>query len=203
VAAGDAYIAIDPSARMLARFAEKATNRDGPRPALVQGDGQSLPFPEATFDAVLIVQVVSGLPGWRRLLAEARRVLRPEGGLVFGQRIAPEDGLDARMRSQLSLILAELGVEPSRPGGSRGDTRQWMVTASRRMEEVVAARWEVTRSPRDFLDRHATGARFAALPQSVRDEAMRRLTHWSLGTFGELDAEFIESHAFVLDICII
>jgi len=203
VAAGDAYIAIDASAGMLAQFAAKVSAHDGPRPLLVQGDGQSLPFPAAAFDAVLIVQVVSGLPGWRRLLSEALRVLRPGGGLVLGQRIAPADGLDARMRSQLSLILAELGIDARRPGGGRDDTRQWVAAAAERMVEVVAARWDATRSPRDFLDRHATGARFTALPQPVRDEAMRRLTAWSIATFGSLDAEFIESHTFVLDVCVI
>ena len=40
------------------------------------------------------------------------------------------------------------------------------------MTEVVAARWEAPRSPRDFLARHATGARFAALPQPIKDEAL-------------------------------
>jgi ubiquinone/menaquinone biosynthesis C-methylase UbiE len=34
VAAGDAYIAVDPSARMLAHFAAKVATRDGPSPRL-------------------------------------------------------------------------------------------------------------------------------------------------------------------------
>ena len=71
------------------------------------------------------------------------------------------------------------------------------------MTEVVAARWESPRSPRDFLARHATGARFAALPQPIKDEALRRLADWAVVTFGALDATLIEPQAFLLDVCII
>jgi chromate transporter len=68
--------------------------------------------------------------------------------------------------------------------------------------ERVAARWDSTRRPADFLRRHATGARFAALPQPVKDEALERLTEWSVATFGGLDVPFVETIAFVLDICV-
>src|SRR5579883_589337 len=120
VAAGDAYIAVDPSAGMLARFAEKAATQGGsaPSPALVQADGRALPFPGSAFDAVLLVQVLSGAPGWRSLLTEARRVLRPDGGLVLGKAIGPPEGVDARMRAQVSVILAELGAD-ARPRGAQ------------------------------------------------------------------------------------
>jgi ubiquinone/menaquinone biosynthesis C-methylase UbiE len=201
VTAGDAYIAVDPSARMLARFAAKTATQGRPAPALVQADGQSLPFPPAAFDAVLMVQVLSGSPGWRRLLAEARRVLRPGGGLVLGKAIGPPEGLDARMRAQLSQILAEAGVDARRPGAQRDDARAWLAPRTRRMTEVVAARWEASRSPRDFLDRHATGARFAALPQPIQDEALRRLADWAVDSFGTLETPLIEPHAFLLDVC--
>ena len=202
VAAGDAYIAVDPSAGMLARFAAKAATRGGtaPTPALVQADGLALPFPGATFDAVLLVQVLSGAPRWRGLLTEARRVLRPEGGLVLGKATRPPEGVDARMRAQLSVILAELGADANLRGAQREDARAWLAPLARRMMEVTAARWETARSPRDFLTRHATGARFAALPQPIQDEALRRLADWAVTAFGDLDTPLIEPHAFVLDV---
>ena len=203
VAAGDAYIAVDPSSGMLARFAAKAASRGESAPALVQADGQALPFPEAAFDAVLLVQVLSGSSGWRRLLLEGRRVLRPGGGLVLGKATGPAEGLDARMRAQLSVILAELGADARRRGAQREDARAWLAPTARRMTEVVAARWDATRSPRDFLARHATGARFATLPQPIKDEALRRLGDWAVATFGTLDAPLIEPHAFVLDVCVV
>jgi ubiquinone/menaquinone biosynthesis C-methylase UbiE len=200
VAAGDAYIAVDPSLGMLSRFARKAAIRGGPAPVLVQADGRALPFPAAAFDAVLVVQVLSSSTGWRRLLSEARRVLRAGGGLVLGQTTGPPEGLDARMRAQLALILAELGVDAGRRGARREEARAALAATARRITESVAANWQATRSPHDFLARHATGARFAALPQPIRDEALRRLADWAVATFGALDATLAEPHAFVLDV---
>jgi SAM-dependent methyltransferase len=200
VAEGDAYLGVDSSAGMLSRFAEKAAARGGPTPALVQADGQRLPFPTGAFDAVLIAHVISGFPGWRRLLLEARRILRPGGGLVLGKAIGPSEGLDARMREQLRRILAEAGIDVHRRGAQREDAMAWLAPDACRATTVIAAHWEVTRSPRDFLDRHATGARFAALPGPIREATLGRLSDWAVMTFGTLDAPHIERHSFVLDI---
>jgi ubiquinone/menaquinone biosynthesis C-methylase UbiE len=204
VAAGDAYIAVDPSAGMLARFAAKAASRAGSAPslALVQADGRALPFPGSAFDAVLLVQVLSGAPRWRSLLTEARRVLRPEGGLVLGKAVGPPEGVDARMRAQLSVILAELGADTRPRGAQREEARAWLAPVAGRMTEVTAARWQAARTPGEFLTRHATGARFAALPRPIQDEALRRLADWAVTAFGALDAPLIEPHAFVLDVCV-
>jgi hypothetical protein len=120
--------------------------------------------------------------------------------LVLGQAVGPPEGLDAQLRAQLALILSDLGVDSSRPGAGRDEVRRWLGPTAR-LAEVVAARWETPRSPRDFLARHATGARFATLPQSIRDEALRRLADWASTTFEALDATFIEPYAFVLDVC--
>jgi ubiquinone/menaquinone biosynthesis C-methylase UbiE len=202
VAAGDAYVAVEPSAGMLARFAAKATLRGRPAPRLVQADGRTLPFADAAFDAVLLVQVLSGAPGWRRLLAEAKRVLRPGGALVLAKTVRPPDGIDARMRAQLSEILAEMGIDERRPGADRDEARGWLAPEAQRLAEVVAARWDAPRSPRDFLDRHATGARFTALPKSVREESLERLAQWAVETFGSLDVTINEPHTFMLDVCV-
>jgi hypothetical protein len=67
---------------------------------------------------------------------------------------------------------------------------------------VIATQWNITQSPRDFLDRHATGARFAALPQPIREEALARLADWAIATFGALDATVTELHAFLLDVAV-
>jgi demethylmenaquinone methyltransferase/2-methoxy-6-polyprenyl-1,4-benzoquinol methylase len=81
VAAGDAYVGIDLSFGMLGEFAGRVAQP----PPLAQADGERLPFGDATFDAILMVQVFGGMRGWRRVLAEARRVLRPRGALLIGR----------------------------------------------------------------------------------------------------------------------
>ena len=55
-------------------------------------------------------------------------------------------------------------------------------------------------TPREFLVRRRTGARFAALPAAVQEEALQKLTAWAQNTFGSLDTISTEEHSFELDI---
>jgi len=83
---------LDGSEGMLARAAEKVGNElAAGRAVLTSGELSALPFAAASFDAVMINQVLHHLPddasaGWpqhRAVLSELRRVLRPGGTLVI------------------------------------------------------------------------------------------------------------------------
>ena len=108
VAANDDYVGVDLSRRDVARSSCGAPSRRH-APRLVQADGQLLPFGDATFDAVLLIQVFGGGARLAALVDEARRVLRPSGALVIGRTVAPADGVDARMKQQLASFLGEGG----------------------------------------------------------------------------------------------
>jgi ubiquinone/menaquinone biosynthesis C-methylase UbiE len=196
VEAGDDYVGLDLSFGMLRAFMQ--CTGCGYAPRLVQADGEHLPFGDATFDTVMLIQVFGGMRGWRRLLAEARRVLRRRGVLVLGRTVAPSDGLDARMKQQLALVLDEMGA-PSDRTNTRRDAQGWLEQAARGTR-LVAAKWTVERTPRAFVARHRTGARFSALPAPIKEEALRRLGAWAETIFGSLDAASVEPHAFELQV---
>ncbi len=198
VEAGDAYVGIDLSGGMLQAFAANATT-DRLSPRLAQADGERLPFGNATFDAVLLIQVFGGMRGWRHVLREAQRVLRPSGALILGRVMAPADGLDARLRERLALILGELGVAPLEKN-AREDAQRWLATQATRSTRVVAAAWIAERTARAFIERHRTGARFSALPEPTQDAALRRLADWAAAAFGSLDTATREQHSFELQI---
>jgi len=197
---GDHYVAVDTSEKMLGRFAEKVNKSVKRVASLVQADGRSLPFADGSFDIVVMVQVVSGQAAWLQLLTEARRVLCAGGAVVLGRANGPDDGIDQQLRAQLGQILATLGVDASRPGAGREEARSWLSPSASRTVEVIAAHWVEERTPRQFLVRHASGARFAVLALSTKDEALRQLADWAVSTFGSLDVRFAEPHAFVLDV---
>jgi ubiquinone/menaquinone biosynthesis C-methylase UbiE len=196
-AARDDYVGVDLSFAMLRAFQERVGWHEA-APCLVQSDGQLLPFRNAAFDAVLMVQIFGGLRGWRRLLAEARRVLRPDGALFLGRSMAPDDGVDARMKAQLALLLEAMAAAPGT--SAREDAHRWLDSTACNTSRVIAAAWEAAPSPRAFLDRHRTGARFSALPEPVKAEALGRLAAWAEAAFGSLDAEARERYAFELRI---
>jgi SAM-dependent methyltransferase len=165
---------------------------------LAQADGQRLPFPDGTFDVVLLIQVLAGTPSWRLLVTEVQRVLRRSGTLVIGRTVAPANGIDAQMKRHLACLLGAMGVGADR-GNAHDEAQHWLGTTTRRVNSVVAASWNTQRTPNGFLVRHRTGARFATLPEAVKDEAIRQLEIWAGTTFGSLDTVFPELHVFELD----
>jgi hypothetical protein len=103
------------------------------------------------------------------------------------------------MKQHLGHLLEAMGVEAERKN-VHDDAQRWLGAAARRVNSVIAASWNAHRTPRGFLVRHRTGARFAALPEPVKDEAMRHLGIWAGETFGSLDAVFSEQHVFELHV---
>ena len=197
VTAADDYVGVDLSFGMLREFMRHARSAGGHAPRLAQADGLRLPFADATFDAVLLIQVVGAARSWPGLLAEARRVLRPGGALVTGRTAMPEGGLDAQMKQRLALLLEEMGVSAYHKRAERG-IPHGLKSAARSDALVVAAAWTAERTPRGFLERQPTGARFSALPEATKQEALERLSAWAKATFGSLDVIFREEHTFQL-----
>lgn len=77
--------ALDLSYNMLAEGARQGL----PDVLWVNGDGQHLPFPDASFDAVTISFGLRNIPDPQRALAEFARVLRPGGRVVVCEFAAP------------------------------------------------------------------------------------------------------------------
>jgi ubiquinone/menaquinone biosynthesis C-methylase UbiE len=192
VAAGDDYVGVDLSFGMLQAFAQRAERRA----LLVQADGHRLPFGNVSFDAVLLIQVFGGIADWQRFVAEVRRVLRPSGAVLIGRTVAPDDGVDARMKRQLDDIIGS----QRRGGNRREDVARELADHAAATERRIVATWSAQRTPRQFLERHRGGARFSALPQSLKDDAMRQLGTWAERSFGALDVVSSESHAFELQL---
>lgn len=196
VAAKDFYVGVDASSGMLQEFL-LATHTP---PCLAQADGLRLPFRHGAFDIVMLMQVLSGAGNWRGLLSEARRVLRPGGAVVVGLTVAPVAGVDAQLKKRLAAILETMGVEQHQGKQFRDQALAWLGSSAALRLHLRVATWERNPTPREFLVRHKVGARFAALPDVVRDKALQKLSAWADKTFGSLDAASREEHAYELDV---
>jgi len=197
---GDFYFGVDSSFAMLQEFSGKAELRASQTHLLAQADGRQLPFANAAFDLILLMQVLSGVGNWREVLEESRRVLRPGGIIAVGHMVNPESGMDARLKHQLTAILEEMRVPWHQPRESRRRALAWLESISSRYEQREVASWNVTTSAEEFLSRRRTGARFAALPDSVQEEALARLRAWAETEFGSTSRKFEERHSFELNI---
>lgn len=97
---------IDLSAAMMAAYRDKAAAAGLPAPRLLRGDVTRLPLRDASVDVVLEVHVLHLVPGWRKAIAEIRRVLTPGGMVITGwgpglpyRTNSPRDILQRRARA--------------------------------------------------------------------------------------------------------
>ena len=86
-------VGLDPDPKALARAGRKA-RRAGLAVQLDRGFAQELPYPDASFDRVFSSLMLHHLDSSSKdaLLAQVRRVLRPDGLLVLADAIADEHG---------------------------------------------------------------------------------------------------------------
>lgn len=101
-------IAYDISPEMLAAVAQVAAERRFANLAMHQGAAEHLPFADASFDFVLSRYSAHHWHGFGRALAEACRVLRPDGTALFMDAVSPGIGL-----LDTYLQTAELLRDPS------------------------------------------------------------------------------------------
>ncbi|MEE8442002.1 MAG: methyltransferase domain-containing protein [Spirochaetia bacterium] len=74
-------------------------------------DVQNLPFDDAVFDYVVFTLVFCSVPDPVRGLAEIRRVLKPDGSLVFIEHVRPETGVLRRAVDALNPAWCSLNGE--------------------------------------------------------------------------------------------
>jgi hypothetical protein len=104
------------------------------------------------------------------------------------------------MKLRLADLLDAMGVEARRQQPSDAAAR-WLDRNGHETCITTAAAWTAHRTPRAFLERQATGARFSVLPPPIKAVAMSRLRDWAVATFGSLDAVFVEAFRYDLTIC--
>jgi len=75
-------VGIDPFGRMIEHA--KTATEIGSRIKFQVAPAESLPFEDKSFDVVFMINVIHHLKDQDKGLAEAKRVLRPQGRLVFG-----------------------------------------------------------------------------------------------------------------------
>jgi ubiquinone/menaquinone biosynthesis C-methylase UbiE len=98
----------EPEEPMARRLEQKLTEHGLPA-KVVRAPAEALPFEDGSFDfavATLVLCTVSDQP---RALSELRRVLKPEGKLVFIEHVRAEDPGLARWQDRLDPLWVRVG----------------------------------------------------------------------------------------------
>jgi len=182
-------VGLDLSMPMLRKLIGK---RRSERVAVLRGDATRLPFPAASFDAVLGVHFFHLVPRWREALAEVARVLRPGARLLLGAD-DPNDAW-ASLRDEIDAVakIEHVGVPRGRffdfplDEGWRSAGEPLRVAFTRRLQ------------PRVFLDRieQRTWSHTWRMSDAEIARAVAALRPQLVAQFGDLDAEVEVSSGF-------
>lgn len=105
-AGGAAIVGIDLSEPMLREMTAKS-----PLVPAAQADCTRLPFPDATFGAVVASHVFHLVPEWRAAVVECLRVLRPDGCLLWAR-----GGFDGHVEDAAAVFAAAARIDRTPAG---------------------------------------------------------------------------------------
>jgi ubiquinone/menaquinone biosynthesis C-methylase UbiE len=122
----------EPSAAMRAKLTAKLAEAQLPVD-IVDAAADALPFPDASFDAVISTLVLCTVPDQPRALREVQRVLKPAGRLVFFEHVRTRGpaALAQDMITPLTRLLAA-GCHPNR------DTAAAIIAAGFSIETITS-----------------------------------------------------------------
>ncbi|MBD0290243.1 MAG: class I SAM-dependent methyltransferase [Thermoleophilia bacterium] len=99
-------VAVEPDRGMATRLRRRAARAPVPV-QLVEARAEELPFPDGTFDHVVLTLVLCSVADPARALEEARRVLRPGGSVTFVEHVRGQGRL-GRWQDRLTPLHRRL-----------------------------------------------------------------------------------------------
>jgi ubiquinone/menaquinone biosynthesis C-methylase UbiE len=174
---------VDLSVPMLRRATAKAARR---RVGLTVGDATQLPFRDGAFEGAFMRHVLHLVPGWRQVLAEAVRVVRPGGKLIVS--ITDYTGLYREIQGRFLMEAGGLplavGLRPDDPGS----LRRAMSALGAQVRPLPVVRGRRTLTVDGFLACIEAG-QYSWTWQATderRLQAARKLRAWLARRFGDL-----------------
>jgi ubiquinone/menaquinone biosynthesis C-methylase UbiE len=96
-------VLVEPEPAMVRKLERRL--RELGRPArIVEADAEALPFPDGSFETVVCTLVLCEVGDPTRALDEMRRVLRPDGSLLFLEHVRAEDAATARLQDRVNPV---------------------------------------------------------------------------------------------------
>jgi ubiquinone/menaquinone biosynthesis C-methylase UbiE len=96
-------VLVEPEPAMIRKMERRL--RELGRPArIVEAGAEALPFPDGSFDTVVCTLVLCSVSDPSRGLDELRRVVRPEGSLIFMEHVRSEDPATARLQDRINPV---------------------------------------------------------------------------------------------------
>lgn len=93
----------EPSQPMIRRLQQRA-DEDRPSAKVLRASAEELPFEDASFDVAVSTLVLCSVDDQPRALREMRRVLRPEGKLLFIEHVRSQEPRLAKLQDRMNRL---------------------------------------------------------------------------------------------------
>jgi ubiquinone/menaquinone biosynthesis C-methylase UbiE len=103
----------EPDEHMRRRLHRRAEGVS-PEAEIVAAGVEDLPFPDATFDTVVLTFVLCSVPEQEAALSEVARVLKPSGRLLFLEHVRSADENVAKWQDRITPLYNLVGCNPNR-----------------------------------------------------------------------------------------
>jgi ubiquinone/menaquinone biosynthesis C-methylase UbiE len=147
---GCEVVSLDYVPSLLARARERARS-EGLALETIEGDAESLPFPDAAFDAVVSCVGVMFAPDHQRAAAELLRVCRPEGTVAVANW-TPDGFIGALFATTARHVPPPAGLTPPPLWGTEEHVRELFGDGVRTLRATRRSYTFRSRSPEHFVE---------------------------------------------------
>lgn len=195
--AGYNYVGVDISPLMIQEIFKKLETDVSLQ--LVQTDiTQTLPFPDNSFDVINAVRIFHLLDDWKLALAEARRILHPNGYLIIGSETRRIELVEfdppSIVHRKLDEILETLGIASDKGVWRLSDetivAHLQDIDAKTDIIDFVTYESQIF-SVRSIVERHKQRiySRYWELPDDIHAKAMIKLDFWLNNKYADPDKD--------------
>ena len=178
-------VAVEPALPMLECLRRKAA---GLNVAAVVGEGAHLPFPDASFDAVVLARVLYLMTDWRDVLSEVARVSRAHAPILHEWGNGDPDEEWVQIRAMARTLFEQAGVkEPFHPGArSQTEVEESLASLGYVQTGQLRAPGTLSITVREFLRRIIDGECSYTwnVPTEILGPCLAELSVWTTEQYG-------------------